>query len=284
MLNIFKKPKPVLAPNILLTNTCNQECPYCFARQEMKRSKIKEMSLENFKKVVNYLKKNKINSLRLMGGEPTIHSRFQQVIKLGINNFGNIVIFTNGLIPKKNKKIIEKNIDKISFNFNIDTPAFEKNDNLRDKIVNLVKEFSEKTNVNIGFTLSDLRKRYESLIENFHKKDLSKLGMRFGFAKAIIGEKPFFEKKDYKKLGKRIISLVKFFKSKGIKNIYLDCGLKKEMFFPEDLPYLKENIHLKGWGCKGKWSSFDIAPDLTIFPCFPYYKKLPGALLDMLKK
>lgn len=271
--NLFKK-KEILPPNILLTNLCNQNCYYCFARQEMEKSKVKEMSLLDFKRLVKILKRNNIKTLRLMGGEPTLHSRFGEIIEISIKNFKEIIIFTNGLIPAKNKKIIFKNIKKFSFNFNLDTSAFEKNKLKRKKILKTIDEFSKKTNVNVGFTISDLKKKYENLIEDFDKKELSMIGMRFGFAKAIVGEKPFFEKKDNKILGKRITKLVKFFRSKGVKNIYLDCGLKKEMFAKNDLKYFLDNVFLKGWGCEGKWSSFDIAPNLLVFPCFPFYKEV----------
>ena len=34
--------------------------------------------------------------------------------------------------------------------------------------------------------------------------------------------------------------------------------------------FLTKNSHLRGWGCEGKWGSFDVTPNLYAFPCFPY--------------
>lgn len=240
----------------------------------MEKSGVKEMSMKNFKKLVKILRQNKVKTLRLMGGEPTFHSQFKQIVKIGKENFQEIIIFTNGLIPEKNKKFLEKDLFKISFNFNLDTPAFEGSIKKRKQIIKLIKDFSQKTKVNIGFTLSDLKKDYRSLFKDFGQKALSRMGVRFGFAKAVVGKQPFFTREDWPKLGKKTIHLVKFFEGKRMKKIFLDCGLQKEMFTSSEMDYLSRNVHIKGWGCQGKWSSFDIAPDLIIFPCFPYYQEI----------
>jgi len=269
----MKKTKEILSPNILLTNFCNQNCDYCFAKDEMEKSTVKEMSLEDFKKLVVILKKNKIKTLRLMGGEPTLHSYFDEIIKLALAEFEEILIFTNGLIPTKSRRILEKNLNKISFNFNLDTPAFEENPAERKEIIALIGKYSQNNQMNIGFTLTDLKKDYSKLVQGLKSKILEKIRIRFGLAKAIVGEKPFFNKEDYKKLGKKIVDLVKFFKKLGIKEIFLDCGLKKEMFNWRQRNYLVKNSHLKGWECQGKWGSFDITPNLYAFPCFPYSSK-----------
>jgi hypothetical protein len=125
-----------------------------------------------------------------------------------------------------------------------------------------------------------LKKDYKQLLNGFKPKTLRRIGIRFGLAKNIIGEKPFFRKEDYPQLGKKIIDLVQFFQKSGLKEIFLDCGLKKEMFNWGKRLYLYKKAHLRGWDCEGKWSSFDIAYDLDIFPCFPYYKKIRKELCN----
>jgi MoaA/NifB/PqqE/SkfB family radical SAM enzyme len=246
----------------------------------MARSKVKEMSVVNFKRLVKILKENSIHTLRLMGGEPTLHTKFKEIIKIGVKDFKNILVFTNGLIPDENLPTLRNNIKKTSFNFNLNTPAFEESESKRKKIMRRIKEFSKNTKVNVGFTLSDLNRDYRELFKDFNKEILLQIGVRFGFAKAIVGQGPFFAKKDYKNIGKKMVNLVNFFKKQGIKNIFLDCGLQKEMFRPEDRNYLLKNVNIKGWFCQGKWSSFDIAPDLEAFPCFPYFQNMRIKIKD----
>jgi len=276
----MKKEKEILSPNILLTNFCNQNCDYCFAKKEMKEGMVKEMSMDNFLRMMKLLKKNKIDQLRLMGGEPTLHSQFDLILSRAYPLFKQIIIFSNGLVSLKSIKAINQYADKIILNFNLDTQAFENNLKQRKQIIALINEFSLKTKVFLGFTLSNLEKDYLELFKGFKKDIWQKIGIRFGLAKPSPGERPFFAKGDYPKIGNKIIFLVKSFKEMGIKDVFLDCGLKKEMFDWRERHYLTKNSHLRGWNCEGKWSSFDITPDLTIFPCFPYYNKLRKKLDD----
>lgn len=282
---IFKKVKrktPLLAPNILLTNICNQNCKYCFAKGEMKKLKLKEMTLVNYIELTTLLKKQGINTIRIMGGEPTLHSNFIEIIQISLENFEKILIFTNGLIPKKHLPIINNNIDRIEFIFNLDTKAYIKVGRQQESIIKLIKDFSEKAKVNTGFTISDLRTNYMELYKNLDREYLSRIGIRIGYVKPIIGQKLFFNTIEYKQLGELIINLINTFTKLNVREIYLDCGLEKEMFTSSQIRFLKKNAHIKDWSCKGKWSSFDIASDLSIFPCFPYFNKKRTQLIDFL--
>lgn len=261
------------APNILLTNLCNARCEYCFARDEMNRNMVQEMKYKDFLKVVKFLKKNKVTSLRLMGGEPTLHTQFEKVVMVGLKKFDNIVIFSNGLIPIKSKQILMDNPEKLQFNFNIDTPDCRNSFVLRKRVAKTIQDFIGSSEVSIGFTVSDLSRDYLKLFDVFPKKSLRKMGVRLGYAKAVMGQKYFFKHSEFKKLGTKLIKIIRSLKKLGLNDIYIDCGLEKEMFTSSDLSFLLSQTKMHGWGCEGKWSSFDIATDLTIFPCFPHYKQ-----------
>ncbi|MFC1711541.1 radical SAM protein [Patescibacteria group bacterium] len=282
LFNITRTKRKTLTPNILITNFCNQDCKYCFAKEEMKTTNVKEMSFYDFKKLVKVLKTNNVKILRLMGGEPTIHSKFKEILKIAQSNFDQTVIFTNGLIPDKIKDILLKkaNIKKINFNFNLDTTAYLNSKKEKREILVLLKKLSKKTKVNIGFTIFTLNRNYKKLFRGISNNIMENIGVRFGLAKNIIGQKPFIKKSEYKNLGEKIIELVIFLKKKNVKDIYIDCGLKKEMFTDSQIKYLLKNTIICGWECNGKWSCFDISSDLSVFPCFPYYNKIKVKLDD----
>ena len=86
---------------ISLINKCQLNCKYCFAKDIIKTSKTKEeISIENFKYVLDFLKTgNSEQPLKLVGGEPMLHSRFSEIIDIVKNDkyFNNVMIFTNGL-------------------------------------------------------------------------------------------------------------------------------------------------------------------------------------------
>ncbi|MEA2056538.1 MAG: radical SAM protein [Patescibacteria group bacterium] len=267
-----KNIKPII-PNVLLTNHCNQHCSYCFAQKEMKTTNKKEMSLNDFKRLILVFQENGITDLRLMGGEPTIHSKFPEMLELGVNNFKRVLIFSNGLIPENSHQAILKHIDKLEFNFNIGTPVFSDKQK-RKSLVETISNLARVTKSSIAFTIFDLEQNYTKLLEDFAPEALDNLGVAFSYAKSIYGTKPIFAREDYSFLGKKIVETIQQIKKKGVKRIYLECGLKKEMFTKEEYQYLATNALMKGWGCAGKWSSFDIAVDLSVFPCFPFYKEI----------
>jgi hypothetical protein len=166
------------------------------------------------------------------------------------------------------------NPEKFQFYFNIDTPGCRSSLALRKRVAETIEELSNQSRVNVGFTISDLKRNYSKLFEVFSKQALKKMGVRLGYAKAVIGQKPFFKPDEFKKLGTKIIEEIRKLRQLSLNEISVDCGLEKEMFTDKELKYLARQAKMHGWGCKGKWSSFDIATDLTIFPCFPHYGQI----------
>ena len=114
-------------PNILITNSCNQKCSYCFAADEFKKKKNQEIKLSNFKKVLDFLKKSDDNIVRLMGGEPTLHSRFKDIIEYSLKNKFLVQIFTNGIFNNNILKFLLTKKDLIKYSFNINSPEFYSN-------------------------------------------------------------------------------------------------------------------------------------------------------------
>ena len=83
--------------NVLINTYCNLKCSYCFADPTMKESKVKDMSITDFRKVLNFLRRNGFTEVRLIGGEPTLSPNFKEFIDLIIwyGCFKNILIFSN---------------------------------------------------------------------------------------------------------------------------------------------------------------------------------------------
>lgn len=83
---------------IMINSICNLDCPYCFAKNSMKSSRG-EISEESFKKAVEFrLLNSKSAGIGIIGGEPTLHSKFDFLIRNLINDdrVESIDIFTNG--------------------------------------------------------------------------------------------------------------------------------------------------------------------------------------------
>lgn len=92
-------------PNIILTEYCNLQCPYCFASKmiEEKTDDTKNISLEQLDVILKWLLSSttSIERIGLIGGEPTLHPQFKEILgKINsFNEFTNTssIIFTNGI-------------------------------------------------------------------------------------------------------------------------------------------------------------------------------------------
>jgi hypothetical protein len=83
--------------NILLNNYCNLRCSYCFASDVM-AGQVQNMSDDDFEWILGFLEKSKVENVRLIGGEPTLHPQFSDFLLEAISRstIKHVHIFTNG--------------------------------------------------------------------------------------------------------------------------------------------------------------------------------------------
>ncbi len=99
---------------ILLTEKCNANCQNCFNANYRKNN---EMGLEDLEKMSIYFRNKGIETIKIMGGEPTMHSNYLDAIKILQKYFKKISIFSNAI----SKKIYDTELrayDSVIYNFN----------------------------------------------------------------------------------------------------------------------------------------------------------------------
>jgi len=253
-------------PNILLTNKCNQSCLYCFAQKE-KESGPKEMSLADFKVVLSFLSENRDNKVRLMGGEPTLHSKFKKIINFALRKGFSTQIFTNGIFSPVILDFLDKKKGKIKYSFNLNFPQ-EYSGSQWKLILNNLKTLSQYNNCLIGKVIWKKDFNIDYLLELSDKYKIKVIMLRF--ANPIAKRKnKFINQRDYSILARNIVCQIK--KSDKIKaRIGFGCGFSKNMFNKNQIKLLKEyNVANLEWGCDGNSGRFDIGTDLSVFRCFP---------------
>lgn len=86
-------------PNIMLTYRCNLHCPYCFANEFVNKDKT-DITIRNFLKAVSFITRDGTSNIGLIGGEPTLHPGFGEIMDLLIadSRLKGITLYTNGLL------------------------------------------------------------------------------------------------------------------------------------------------------------------------------------------
>lgn len=79
---------------IELLNICNLCCPYCYNDSAID-NELKIIPLDKIFLIVNFCKKNKISTITLSGGEPTLHPFIKEIIQFINANGINVNMITN---------------------------------------------------------------------------------------------------------------------------------------------------------------------------------------------
>ena len=142
------------APNVLITNHCNQSCGFCFARKEMSADTKKEMSIQDIERLYRKMSRaDRFTTVKLLGGEPTIHSRFADIVDLSLRYFKYLQLFTNGLYSDEKAKRLNGYGKRIKYTFNLMTPGYLLNKKIREQVLKRIGSVSPASEVTAAYTI-----------------------------------------------------------------------------------------------------------------------------------
>jgi len=86
--------------NLFITNLCNRKCPFCYLSDWVtnNQSAANHMNINAIRIVIRWLKRSRIEKVKLAGGEPMLHPNLIEIVNELVKN--NIIvdgILTNGL-------------------------------------------------------------------------------------------------------------------------------------------------------------------------------------------
>lgn len=260
--------------NVMLTDFCNMKCAYCFAPVHSRsQARPREMSLGNLRIVMRFLKKSSIGTFRMIGGEPTLHSRFEEFYRLiSARDFG-ITIFTNGIFSAAKRKFLrqKRNLNVL---LNVNGPREYASRQWED-VNAAMRDLGSK--VCLGFNIYKPDPQLDFLLGLIRKHGLQPR-LRLGVANPAAGSlNTCFEPGKQKRLAQRI---VRFSRECNRRNVALsfDCGFILCAFTESQLGELYCNTgHLPKTACA---APMDIGPDLEIFYCFALALKSRVRLTD----
>jgi len=250
-------------PNVMLTDYCNQNCSYCFAKKMMDEGKG-NISTGNFLRAIEFIVKSGEKKIGLIGGEPTLHPDFLELLGYVLGKVKTTLLFTNGIIEKDiSKKLGDVDGEGFSVLLNLNGKSAYSSRQL-ELVEHTLQCLGEKVSLgyNIHTTEFDL---------NFHLEMIMKYGLskelRVGLASPIAGKgvKDFFQPSDDTRVGKTLIKNAEMLEENDVL-LALDCGFYMCMFTAEQLGILTE----KTTGFQSICNPIlDIDLDLNVHRCFP---------------
>jgi len=201
--------------------------------------------------------------LRLLGGEPTLHPNFIDIVTEGLNRKFHVHVFTNGLMDRKVADFlsaISKDSISVLCNVSSQTKTQVQEKGRRAYAFRRLGDI-----VQLGVTLTSPQFEYRYLIEYIKKYQLRKR-IRIGIGQPIVGhDNQFLHPEDYRQTGKVIIEMVKRCVEEDIL-VGFDCGLTLCMFNEEEIGILMKCSEGFAVRCQ---PIIDVGPNLEVWHCFP---------------
>lgn len=166
--------------NVLLNNFCNFDCPYCFANN-VRDEDADKMSMEDFKWVINFINESNTDSVRLIGGEPTMHPEFVEMFLEASRqpNINHIHIFTNGSYKDRYNELFylaSKRLKRFSALINFNDPGISgdrKYESMRRNVRKLTN--MPNTDVTLGINFYKPDQDYRHILDTAEQYNINQL-------------------------------------------------------------------------------------------------------------
>ena len=251
--------------NIIITTRCNLNCRYCFARDTLKGIPSEEcdIGLRRFEEALDFLERSDIEEVRLLGGEPTLHPEFGELIKRAVERGLRVVIFTNGLLSGPSLGAIEPTPPKSVITL-LNATMFPSLSSFHQK--RFLKTLSRlESRVTLGFTIDRPAFQCDFLLELIDRYHLSR-NIRLGLANPCLGgDNEYLHPKQYPDVGLRVSAFSRDADRMGV-SLGFDCGFVPCMFPGDTIELFRTGGAEIGMKCA---PILDILPDGRIISCFP---------------
>ena len=265
-----------LMANLILTHQCNQQCPFCFTGFATQKTNRAMVSLERYREMLSFLRVNNVPQIRLLGGEPTLHPLFTEILHLAQQENKPIIIFSNGLIPDS---ALEEIIDASStasiialININV---YFQNSSS--SKVSGRIEQVLARLggNCQLGYTVHTHQLPAMEIYELINQYGLIK-SLRLGLAQPIGRNNQYLHPRSYPLIGEKIIDAARNAMHNTIK-IELDCGFVRCMFPGNSRAIFSEANASPAFHCN---PIIDLDVDGSALACFPLSQelRLPVAL------
>ncbi|MBN2436405.1 MAG: radical SAM protein [Spirochaetes bacterium] len=248
--------------NLMITTDCNFSCPYCFGRDMIGTShEKKHMEWDLFTTLIDWIKAGDIYDMdvHLMGGEPTLHPQFKEMIDYIISKNFRIVVFSNAS-TKINSDLCQQSSSRgISWVVNVNDPATytSKQANLLDHNLKLLQDAASLT-----LNICNNKTKYKHIIDYTNKYNLSR-HIKIGVSLPTMDKNNvFITFDDFKPVSEYLVQIAKDMAAENI-TIEFECGVPYCLFDDKQKKYFGD-IKISHCG-----SRLDITPWGNLINCLP---------------
>lgn len=256
--------------NILLTEKCVRECPYCFAQKYMDDGSDKFLSWKNLVYLADMLERTNENHISLLGGEPTLHPDFSTYVLYLMNRGFHVTIFTAGIMSNRQLKNVEEDLSgvdpgRLSFVVNTNHPDITPVKEMKSQNLFLKKMGHMSCP---GHNLYQEEFELDFIFDYINRFNLRR-HIRLGIGHPIYGkENNHVTPPRMKKIAESLERAFPLFEANKVTPGF-DCGMPLCIFEDESLGKLMKlsgNAGAVKFGCG---PAIDVGPNMDVWSCFP---------------
>ncbi len=220
------------------------------------------MSFGNLKKVMAFMKKSGVSRFNMIGGEPTLHSRFEEIYDIISDNGFSVMIFSNGVIDKHKVEFLSKKDNLVSILLNIREPE-EYSAKDWEKILYACFRLNKAVVLSYRVYKMDFDPGFLfDLIDEYRLKRLINWAIS---CPSLISGNVYIPIEDHEKVVERMVEFSRESKTRNTQ-WYSDAGFILCAFANGKLGELKENVDfVPDTNC---YSAIEVAPDLRVSRCY----------------
>jgi sulfatase maturation enzyme AslB (radical SAM superfamily) len=256
--------------NICITSVCNRNCDYCFSQHDTGAPAF--MSLDLFRQCLAFLQRSEIDQVRILGGEPTLHPNFREIMDLAMETGKKILLFTNGMMPEKTLDFLsELPPEKLTVMMNV-TPRHGTRASERTRQRSVLQRLGSRAK--LSFTIYSPDLQLNELCDLVNEASTVRR-VRLGLALPCVGESnEWLHPRYYAHVGEKI---VEFALGAARQHVFvgLDCGFVPCMFGKEGMEQLKDCHANVNWNCS---PILDIDTSGKVFYCFPLAQRMSAVM------
>jgi len=257
-------------PNLVITNACNLNCPFCFASEyRCAPEAAAHMTVDEFRRQIAFAD---TDTVRFCGGEPTLHPDFAAMLDFALHERDRrVLIMTNGIWPGTVSGHIaalpRQHTDRITFLFNMLSPETYTPDQHQRLLATLA--VVDPTRVTLGVTLYRVPFDFSFVLDLADRFRFTTV--RYSVAAPNITDPATWHldpEWDFSALAEVVFHLVTEARARGL-HVQSDCGyIPPCQFTPDQLAVLRRDPEAIEFRCHGP---VDIGPGGEAWRCYGLY-------------
>lgn len=265
--------------NIVVTESCNLTCPYCFANEFVNKTN-REISVDNFSCAIDFLtsSQNTKGFVGIIGGEPTLHSQYVKLLHVLIerDDVKDVTIFTNGI---RIDETFEMYTEKFSFLVNLNSPRIIGTTNYSRTLRNLDRLLLKfgKHSFTLGINIYETNQDYQYFLDALDQYRLDNARLSITVSNKLHGAETIDRLRAFKHIGYELYKELLYRKIRPIFDcnkfpmcLWTEQEKVKIGLFQKNIKNEKVGINLSSCKCN---PVIDILPDLTAIRCFGLSEK-----------